>query len=568
MVALGFDNPFGLDVNSTGSIFLCGSYGSGITFGNISLSPANNANIFVAKIGCDSILVNAIAPASQTICTGTTPSPLTGTVVAGYNYSFQWETSTNNSNWTSAGNSATTTIFAPPTLTVSTWYRRVVTAMAGCTNYSNSPSVLVTVDQIPTANAGTAQTVCISSPSVTLAAVTPTSGTGMWTVVSGSASIVAVGQATSAVTALGSGTNVLQWSVSNGVCPPGTATVAVFVASLPSVADAGRGDTLCGQSVTLTATSPLNGVGSWNLGAGSGSIISSSQPVTGVSGLGNGKNSFIWKVDNVICPASYDTVWIVSDAMPAIPQAGSSKTICLDASVMNAVSPAVGTGVWSLISGNAVITNSTLNSTSVGSLSIGDNVFRWTVTNGVCPSVFNDVTLHRETPPDSAYAGPDQKVDMPVAQLAATAPTIGTGSWRILKGNGYLDDAGNPAAVLSGLSVGDNTLRWSVVKGSCRPSTSDVHIFMDELRIPDGFSPNGDGINDLFEVPGMEYYDDVNFSVFNRWGGLVFQDMHYKNTWAGHNMDNALLADDTYYYVLTIRAGMNYSGYVILKASK
>ncbi len=83
-----------------------------------------------------------------------------------------------------------------------------------------------------------------------------------------------------------------------------------------------------------------------------------------------------------------------------------------------------------------------------------------------------------------------------------------------------------------------------------------------------GFSPNGDGINDTYVIPGVDYYEHADFSVFNRWGGLVYHNPSYKNEWNGGNMDHELLADDTYYFTLKISAAMSFNGYIIIKAAK
>ncbi len=45
--------------------------------------------------------------------------------------------------------------------------------------------------------------------------------------------------------------------------------------------------------------------------------------------------------------------------------------------------------------------------------------------------------------------------------------------------------------------------------------------------IPEAFSPNGDGINDKFEIKGLSKYKTVEIEIFNRWGNTVFQSKNY-----------------------------------------
>ena len=54
------------------------------------------------------------------------------------------------------------------------------------------------------------------------------------------------------------------------------------------------------------------------------------------------------------------------------------------------------------------------------------------------------------------------------------------------------------------------------------------------LLVPDAFSPNGDGINEQWNIRGMEKFDKVEFRVYNRWGELIFADKTgYQKPWEG-----------------------------------
>jgi gliding motility-associated-like protein len=60
---------------------------------------------------------------------------------------------------------------------------------------------------------------------------------------------------------------------------------------------------------------------------------------------------------------------------------------------MNAEIPEFGTGNWSLISGSGEFSNDVSASTAVDKLSLGENIFKWTVINGVCPFVSDNVVI-------------------------------------------------------------------------------------------------------------------------------------------------------------------------------
>lgn len=83
--------------------------------------------------------------------------------------------------------------------------------------------------------------------------------------------------------------------------------------------------------------------------------------------------------------------------------------------------------------------------------------------------------------------------------------------------------------------------------------------------MPNGFSPNGDGMNDNFEIPGLTQYGNVKLEILNRWGNLVYQNSSYKNDWGGKNSGGEDLTDDTYFYTLEIPDKKTFKGYVVLK---
>jgi gliding motility-associated-like protein len=72
-----------------------------------------------------------------------------------------------------------------------------------------------------------------------------------------------------------------------------------------------------------------------------------------------------------------------------------------------------------------------------------------------------------------------------------------------------------------------------------------------ELFIPDGFSPNGDGINEVFQVQFLNTYT-LSLEVYNRWGNVVYENVNYNNEWDGKGTGNFLgkdLPGGTYYCV-------------------
>ena len=68
--------------------------------------------------------------------------------------------------------------------------------------------------------------------------------------------------------------------------------------------------------------------------------------------------------------------------------------------------------------------------------------------------------------------------------------------------------------------------------------------------VPDAFSPNGDGLNDRWELPGIEAFPDAIVTVFNRWGEVIFSsDKGYPNPFDG-TLNGASLPGGVYAYTV------------------
>lgn len=87
------------------------------------------------------------------------------------------------------------------------------------------------------------------------------------------------------------------------------------------------------------------------------------------------------------------------------------------------------------------------------------------------------------------------------------------------------------------------------------------------LYIPNSFSPNGDGINDVFTVMG-ENYSEIEMSIFNRWGQKVMVKEGYNITWNGLNSNSQPMPEGVYTYRLVatdfVLKSYNYTGFIVL----
>jgi gliding motility-associated-like protein len=93
--------------------------------------------------------------------------------------------------------------------------------------------------------------------------------------------------------------------------------------------------------------------------------------------------------------------------------------------------------------------------------------------------------------------------------------------------------------------------------------TAFIRVYKN-IVIPNAFSPNGDGINDTWNITALNTYTDFDFAVFNRYGQLVYQSKSYNQPWNGTYNGKALPAG-TYYYVLNLRNALPMQkGYIVI----
>lgn len=97
-------------------------------------------------------------------------------------------------------------------------------------------------------------------------------------------------------------------------------------------------------------------------------------------------------------------------------------------------------------------------------------------------------------------------------------------------------------------------------KGAVCVDQSSFTVEFDECPIPKGISPNGDGVNDSFDLSG---YGVSKIQIFNRNGVEVYSKGMYQKEWAGQDKSGNKLPSGTYYYII-ISNGAQRTGWVQL----
>ena len=129
----------------------------------------------------------------------------------------------------------------------------------------------------------------------------------------------------------------------------------------------------------------------------------------------------------------------------------------------------------------------------------------------------------------------------------------------------YVWSNGSNDADLSNLSAGIYYLTVIDTNG-CRVSDEITLTQPLTLEMPQGYSPNNDGKNDLFVVHGIEAYPNNTLTIYNRWGNVVYSKDSYLNEWNGISNNDQELPTGTYFAILEVNNGeIVLKGYVELR---
>jgi gliding motility-associated-like protein len=113
----------------------------------------------------------------------------------------------------------------------------------------------------------------------------------------------------------------------------------------------------------------------------------------------------------------------------------------------------------------------------------------------------------------------------------------------------------NQAILKMGTTYGDISMKSHADSATILPLPTQTDIPIEKILIPDGFSPNGDGVNDQLVIV-HEPSTRLDIEVFNRNGNIVYKSSDYQNNWDGKGTGSIFgndLPDGTYYlsYKLT-----------------
>ncbi len=450
---------------------------------------------------------------------------------------------------------------------IGTYNSGVVIDANGCAGLAN---VSVTVSgETPPAGVDAGNDFTFCGTDTNLNAQLPLVGSGTWSAFHSGAAINDPSSETTSVTIIEGDTVTFVWTVSNGGrCPSVTddVTVTSIKNATPTVAiSTTSGNPVCeATTVVFNATSTNGGTTPSYLWTIDGLLQSETTDLFSANSFTEGNEICVSVTSDLVCATpstSLPDCYTISVLDSAEAQILNSDDILCETSLPITLAGlgSSGTYSWSgpFASGE---TSQNLNVNQAGT-------YTFTVDNGVCPPVTsNPVTIEVESVP-SLFLTTDLQVDQGASVLLEATTNghsvIWTGS----------DIAGlssttisNPIYTPQSPTAGVQNFQITAYSEYALCETSeDVDVLViTPITIPNAFTPNGDAENDEWNIQGLEAYDNVTLTIYNRWGSVVHKSVGLYNPWTGLRQGKPMPVA-TYYYILEIpQLGQKYHGSVTL----
>ncbi|HRE73537.1 MAG TPA: gliding motility-associated C-terminal domain-containing protein [Flavobacteriales bacterium] len=150
----------------------------------------------------------------------------------------------------------------------------------------------------------------------------------------------------------------------------------------------------------------------------------------------------------------------------------------------------------------------------------------------------------------SVSAGPDIDIVANTSTVIGGSPTTSAGNSVLWVPSYHLSDS----LALNPVASPDSSTNYIVfvtdANGCVNSDTMRVQVFP-FISFPNGFSPNGDGMNEVWQIDFIRLFPEAQVEIYNRWGQLLFLSIGYNTPWDG-TFNNQPVPVGTYYYIINL----------------
>ncbi len=333
-------------------------------------------------------------------------------------------------------------------------------------------------------------------------------------------------------------------------CTSASASTTVTINARPVLGAVSSNSPLCeGDTLSLTTANPSTALAYAWTGPNGFAATTSNAGVNGVREIDHqGFYSLVATDAATGCSSAPLSTLVMITALPDAGMASSNSPVCIGDDLQLSVESVFGaTYAWE---GPDGFTATTRAPSITGVTSDADGSYTVTVTVGNCSSVYT--TAVEILAPAVVNAGVDTTIELGTPyRLQATGTALY--NWTPATN---LDNPTSSSPVFNAPSVGSYT--FSVLGTTTRgcTATDDVTINvirppLQDLKIVDLFTPNGDGINDFWRVDVLQdaSVGPYTLQIITRGGIEVLNTQNYQNDWYGR-LNGQNLPDGTYWYII------------------
>lgn len=525
-------------------------------------------------LSCQLDLTSATTTTTQTLCLGTSIQNIvygytgeaTGAVVTGLPTGV-----------TAAIGAGIVTISGTPTQTGV--FNYTVTSVGCTTNIVRQGTI--TVNAVPTLTSVTSNTpICLGSNAVYTLQGTAGSVVS-YTINGGTAQTVTIptsGQATITVTAPTSAVNLVLSSINLGTCSATlTNSSSVVVNALPNVTSITSNSPICsGASAIFTVNGTANATVTYTVNGGTPTTTTINASGVGTITVPNSTANVSVVLNQVNSGSCSRPLTLTGNvtiiALPSITSVTSNSPICSGATATFTINGTANATVTYAINGgtaNTIVLGATgTNTISISNATANQNLQLSNIFDGTCNRALTNATSVVVNPIPNAptitpqtetfCVGEDMVFNVSGGANETVTYTINNGSNQSVtlnaSGVGVITIP-NPAVLVTINLV-------TITNGLCsRTLTVSSDATVITCEIPKGVSPNGDGLNDTWNLSG---FNVKKVEIFNRYGLKVYSKVNYTEEWHGQSDNGNELPDGTYYYVVEFNDNPVKTGWVYI----
>jgi gliding motility-associated-like protein len=443
----------------------------------------------------------------------------------------------------------------------------VTATVNGCTGASGT--LQVTVKPIPSSPVVTSNSPLCTGSTLNLSASAVAGASYSWTGPNGFNSSTQNNSLTGTIN-----TNSGLYSVIatvNGCASSPVSTMVVI--DKPAIVNSGNNQTICSLNKFVNLNGNVSNAGNSGIWSSNGSgsfspansnLNASYYPSATDISAGSVRLT-LTSTNNGACAASSSSTVISFSPAPSV-NAGSNQVVCANNATiqLNGQSNNTQQIVWTT-TGNGTFSPSANNLNALYVPGDRDktngivNLVLKSAGNNPCPVAYDTVTLTIKPAPSINSGG----IKYVIEKNSTILSPIITGSnlkysWEpgIYLNN---DTISNPVCT----PAEDINYQLSVINTFGCASSAPISVKVLKLPlIPNVFSPNGDGINERWEIKYLKDYPDCTVEIFNRYGQLLYKSVGYISEWDG-TLKGKPLPAGTYYYIINLKiAAQPLSGFV------